>query len=63
MDNTILFLLFTLIYAQGRNPYISAFAFALSVFGTNYVLDKYNKQQNVLRLTNLFKKALYAQKK
>ena len=55
MDYVILFILYTLVYAQGKNPYVSAFAFGLLVIGTNY----YKKKQNVLRLTNLFEKALY----
>lgn len=65
MDYLLLFLIYTLVYAQGKNPYASAFAFALLVFCANYILDKYKKKQNVLRLTKLFNKALYenAQKK
>ena len=46
MDYVILFILYTLIYTQGKSPYVSAFAFALLVFGANY----YKKKQTVLHL-------------
>ena len=59
MDYLILFILYTLIYTQGKSPYASAFAFALLVFGANYILNRYKNKQNVLRLTNLFENALY----
>jgi hypothetical protein len=59
MDYVLLFFLYALVYAQGKNPYMSAIVFGALIFGIQRVLDEHKKKENVRKLTGLFKKALY----
>ena len=45
-DYVLIFLVFTIVYTQGQNPYTSAIAFALLLLGIRYLLYKHKQKEN-----------------
>ena len=62
-DYVLIFLVFTIVYTQGQNPYTSAIAFALLLLGIRYLLYKHKQKENKRNLLALFQKAFYKKKK
>ena len=62
-DYVLIFLVFTIVYTQGQNPYTSAIAFALLLLGIRYLLYKHKQKENKRNLLALFQKAFYGKKK